>query len=82
MIHQLKIKEEYYRAIRDRKKRFEVRKNDRNFKCGDYLALNKVDETGTETGESLLVKVGYLLDNPDYCKEVFVIMDIAVVAEY
>ena len=76
MVHQLKIKEEYFEAIRLQNKNFEVRKNDRNFKAGDYLALNEVGDDGVETGCSMLVKVTYILDSPDYCKEGYVIMSI------
>ncbi|MBQ0097361.1 MAG: DUF3850 domain-containing protein [Oscillospiraceae bacterium] len=74
MIHELKIKKKYFYDIIKGIKKFEVRKNDRNFKVGDYLALNEFEED--YTGRSCLVKVIYLLDNPEYCKEGFVVMGI------
>ena len=76
MIHQLKIKENFYNAIKNEDKRFEIRKNDRGFKEGDRLALNKINEEGKETGESLLVRVDYILDDVDYCKDGYVVMSI------
>lgn len=78
MIHQLKIKENFFDAIKFGDKRFEVRKNDRGFKTGDRLALNKIDEEGKETGESLLVRVDYILDDIEYCKDGYVVMSISL----
>ena len=39
MIHALKTLPEYFEAVWENKKTFELRKNDRDFKVGDYLAL-------------------------------------------
>lgn len=44
MIHQLKIDSEYFDDVASGKKTFEVRKNDRNFLVGDFLALNETAE--------------------------------------
>lgn len=44
MIHQLKTESKYFDQIRYGHKTFEVRKNDRNFKVGDYLGLNRVPD--------------------------------------
>lgn len=41
MIHELKIEPEYLAGISNGSKTFEIRKNDRNFQRGDYLALNE-----------------------------------------
>lgn len=57
-------------------KRFEVRKNDRNFHEGDFLALNEIDENGAYTGQSVLVRVTYILNDSFYCKDNMVIMSI------
>jgi ASC-1-like (ASCH) protein len=43
MIHELKIDPEYFAAVRNGEKQFELRRNDRNFSIGDYLALNEYD---------------------------------------
>ena len=74
-IHLLKILPEYYQAILKGEKRFEVRFNDRNYKKGDFLYLREHDGKDY-TGHAISVEVTYLLDNPDYCKENFVIMSI------
>lgn len=80
MIHELKTLPEYFEAVWQGNKKYELRKNDRNFKVGDYLALNEWD--GNEyTERSLLVKVTYIL-KPDLimdCPSGYVIMSIEMV---
>ena len=83
MIHQLKEASIYFEDVTTGKKTFEVRKNDRNFKVGDYLALNELtphecNDKGEhlETGRSALFRVTYILDTPEYCKEGYVILGI------
>lgn len=75
MIHELKIDKKYFDAGIDVRKTFEVRKNDRNFQVGDFLALNEMFE-GAYTGRSVLALVRYILDEPEYCKDGFVTMGI------
>ena len=41
MIHHLKTKPEYFRAVIAGKKPFEIRKNDRDFKIGDKVILEE-----------------------------------------
>ena len=75
MKHNLKILPEYFDAIVSGKKTFEVRFNDRDYQVDDILLLQEwVD--GQYTGRSLEAKVTYLLDNPRYCQEGYVIMSI------
>lgn len=58
-IHELKILPEYYDAVRFGDKRFEIRKNDRDFHSGDILRLKEWD--GQQfTGEELDVIVRYV----------------------
>jgi len=77
MIHELKIWPEYYKAVRDGRKTFEIRKNDRNFKVGDHLTLKEYDpETANYTGEELTVSVSYIMDNQPFVPEGFVVMSI------
>lgn len=78
MIHALKTLPEYFEAVRQNEKTFELRKNDRDFKVGDYLALNEWDGE-KYTGRSQLVKVRYILDPNEVmtCAGGYVIMGIA-----
>lgn len=41
MIHALKILPEFFKAMAAGTKSFEVRKNDRPYHTGDYVALNE-----------------------------------------
>lgn len=75
-IHELKILPEYFDAVRCGDKRFEIRKNDRNFLRGDILRLNEWDGE-KYTGESIDVLVRYVLyDFRDGLKDDFCIMSI------
>lgn len=83
MVHQLKCAANYFEDVITGKKTFEVRKNDRNFHVGDYLALNELTphecnskHEHLETGRSAIFRVHYILDDPAYCKEGYVILGI------
>lgn len=76
MIHELKIHSNFFSQVVKLDKRFEVRRNDRNFHEGDFLALNEIDENGVYTGQSVLVRVTYILNDSFYCKDNMVIMSI------
>jgi len=77
-IHELKTWPEYWRAVCDRKKNFEVRKNDRGFEVGDILKLMEYDPTTPNgyTGRVLNRRITYILDQPEFCKEGYVILSI------
>jgi len=73
--HELKCTDKYYDAIARKNKMFEVRYNDRNYCIGDILLLRRTDANGY-TGQTSEYIVTYLLDDPAFCKEGFVIMGI------
>lgn len=61
-LHELKIKEEYYRELEAGNKTFEIRKNDRDFQVGDYINFKIV--RGTLVFETYpLFKITYVLKN-------------------
>ncbi len=61
MVHELKTWPVYFQAIVDRKKRFEIRFNDRNFKEGDTLILREFNPKQRHyTGRKVLVNVLYI----------------------
>lgn len=83
MIHQLKCESKYFEDVASGKKTFEVRNNDRDFRVGDFLALNELtphscNKKGEhkETGRCCIVHVIYILDDPDFCKEGYVVLGI------
>lgn len=83
MIHQLKIDSKYFEDVASGKKTFEARNNDRDFRVGDFLALNELtphecNRKGEhkETGRCCIVYVNYILDDPSVCKEGYVVLGI------
>ena len=74
-IHDLKIDPEYFNDVITGEKRFEVRKNDRDYKKGDLLNLQEYDREKKEyTGRKTLIPVRYILDNQEYLREGYVIL--------
>lgn len=83
MLHQLKIRPEYFLDVAIGKKAFEVRKNDRDFHVGDFIGLNEMTGHSVinngqykETGRFLLAEVTYVLNDVEYVKEGYVILGI------
>ena len=79
MIHQLKIQDKYFEKIISNKKTFELRKDDRGYRVGDYLGLNEAtlkNGEWKETGRFVLVKVEGILDEFVGIEEGYVIMSI------
>lgn len=60
MIHELKIFPEYFNKVISGEKTFEIRKNDRNFLVGDYIALNEFTRESGYTGRSALYCITYV----------------------
>ena len=79
VIHYLKIREEYYQAINDRRKRFELRNNDRDFHIGDLIVFtrlfsNKEQALDKRKDPVIFYQIDYVLKNvpqygldKDYC---------------
>lgn len=61
MVHELKIAPEYFKDVRTGLKKFEIRKNDRDFKVGDRLFLKEWNNYHY-TGKSINVVVTYITD--------------------
>jgi len=59
-------------------KQFEVRKNDRAFEVGQWLQLAEYDATtDSYSGRYVLARISYILDSSDYCKEGYVVLQLA-----
>jgi hypothetical protein len=69
-VHQLKTWPEYFKALKDGTKNFELRKNDRDFRVGDILYLKEYNpETEAYTSRSLEFYVTYIIDGEWGLKE-------------
>ena len=62
--HELKILPQYFQAVWDGVKTFELRKDDRDYQHGDILVLKEWDGE-KYTGSALCVKVTYILQNAE-----------------
>ena len=80
--HFLKTWPEYFDAIVSGEKRFELRKNDRDYRVGDRLELAEFDpEAGHFTGREHAVDVAYVLHGGAFgLPEGYVVMSIAPAA--
>jgi len=65
--HDLKIWPEPFRAVKERIKKFEIRKDDRGFEEGDFLRLNEFNpETEEYTGDWEIFEASYILRDPEF----------------
>lgn len=66
MEHELKTLPEYFMAVSDGRKNFEIRRTDRDYKTGDSVILK--EWTGTEfTGREVKRDIRYILrERPEY----------------
>jgi ASC-1-like (ASCH) protein len=61
MVHEMKIIPEYFQAVINGNKSFEIRRNDRDFSVGDVLLLNEYNaEQNKYTGRRVRVKIIYI----------------------
>ena len=74
-LHDLKTVQPFYDDVIAERKKFEVRLNDRNYQVGDQVKFCEYDaENQRYTGmASSLVKVSYVLDSPEFCKDGYVV---------
>lgn len=75
MIHAVKILPEYFEAVVNQIKKFEVRKMDRPYNVGDFLALNEYD-INCYTGRCCLVKITYVFMDRDMLKGDYAVLSI------
>lgn len=77
MIHELKTIPPFFQEVKEGRKRFELRKNDRNFQVDDWLMLKEYfPETQTYSGEWTEVLVVYILKDFAGIEDGYVIMGI------
>lgn len=67
MNHELKVHTQVFDAIIQRRKTFEFRLNDRNFREGDSVVLYEyLPNLGQYTGAKIEAKIGYVLHGPNF----------------
>ena len=61
-MHKLKVWPEFYEQVINGNKPFEVRKDDRGFKVGDWVTLNEYDaKRARYTGRGITLTISYIL---------------------
>lgn len=61
--YELKIDQEHFEAVKDGRKKFEIRKNDRDYHVGDLLVLREYNPNcRSYTDESIRVEISYMTD--------------------
>jgi len=77
---ELKVLPKYYNDLKNGKKTFEIRKNDRGFRTGDILVLSEYDPVTKErtAAKHLYFKVTYILEDARYLQEGYVCMGLIV----
>lgn len=74
--HDLKTTQPYFDALKNGQKRFEIRKNDRDFQVGDYLHLQEYDAEKGYTGKDLFFKVSYILYDDMFLQDGYICMSL------
>lgn len=78
--HELKTLREYFRAIKNRTKKAELRKTDRDFMIGDFMLLK--EWVGEQfTGDWVLARITHILDGSHYVHEGYALLSFEVIAE-
>lgn len=57
MIHQIKLQRQFFEKKIEGRKAWELRLDDRDYRIGDYLGENEVDEAGDYTGRFVIEKI-------------------------
>ena len=64
-IHEIKVWPPYYKDLVTGKKKFELRKNDRNYEVGDFVTLREwCNITEKYSGSSFQIRISYILSEP------------------
>lgn len=75
IIHDLKLQQPYFDAVWHRRKLFEVRLNDRNYKVGDQLLLREYDpKDNTYTSMCVIGTVSYIMSDFIGLKEGYILL--------
>ena len=76
-VHELKTRPDYFSAVFEGRKKFELRRNDRGFRIGDQIVLREWTESGY-TGRNIRCKVDYILEGYEGLDSDYVILSITV----
>jgi len=75
--HELKILPDYFNAVSEGRKKFELRRNDRGFRVGDRIVLREWTGSGY-TGKSVDCRIDYILEGFDGLSPGYAILSITL----
>lgn len=85
IVHDLKVNPQFWEAVKNGSKPFEVRRNDRNFKVGDVCRLRQYShDLGYVGTDEVCYPISYILHNEDFPNGVpigFVVLGFGVLQE-
>ncbi|MCI8604961.1 MAG: DUF3850 domain-containing protein [Ruminiclostridium sp.] len=76
MLHKLKIRPKFFKAVISGEKTFEIRRNDRNFKVGDRIELKEYSKKSGFTGRSAMFDITYVMTDTEFVKKGFAVLGI------
>ena len=74
--HILKTQQPYFDQLKKGNKRFEIRKNDRDFRVGDRLHLQEYDAEMGYSGQFLDFKISFILYDERFMQKGYVCMSL------
>lgn len=79
-IHNVLCAAEWFEPVIKKRKRFEIRENDRDYREGDFMILNEIDIEQQKTGRVALARIDYDMDDFEGLKEGWSALSITVFA--
>ena len=79
--HDVKILPKYYSLVITGRKTAEVRKNDRDYREGDYLKLHEFDGL-MYTGRVVTCRITHVLIDEEYVKEGFCVLSFQILTPH
>jgi ParB family chromosome partitioning protein len=71
--HDIKLAAMYFGDVQSGKKSFELRKNDRHYKVGDFLNMHEYSD-GKDTGRSIYAEIVYMIEDYNGLEEGYCIL--------
>lgn len=72
--HELKVEPSFFVAVKNGRKHFELRKNDRDFQVNDEIVLRSFD--GTYTGGMVSANIDFILEGYEGLENGFAILSL------
>lgn len=83
MIHEVNCDRDWFNLLVSRSRTFDIRKDDRRFMIGDYVAFNECEhdenmDSYSYTGFSVLGKINYILNDERYVREGYIVIGFSI----